>query len=300
MQQIGGEQQAAYRAIGARRTAADVGDIALVMVQVVARGLLIALLAAPVAIGFLAATRSSVAEKVQAVAEEALIAAGLGLDVVTVSGQRFTADSDVFDCLGLASIRTLVALPSLSAKACIEALPWVATASLTRAYPGALDIAIRERTPFAVWRPRSGEAGPVGTDREGTDSPERWVLVDETGRQLTAVPADHAPSLLRLSGDGAPDSAPALLAALRQVPEIANRLDLAERIDGRRWSLVLSGNVRIELPSEGEATALIDLSRHGRAAGLLASGNIVIDVRSRFEIATRPAPPVRAAGDQGG
>lgn len=215
-------------------------------------------------------------------ADELLVAVGLGLDTVTVSGQRFTGDSDIFDCLDLVRVRTLVALESLRAKSCVEALPWVSHVVLTRVYPGRLDIVVVERTPFAVWRHNG-----------------RTVLVDAFGHKLSAIAPEDRPGLLRIAGDGAPEAAKALVETLKHVPEIGSRLELATRIEGRRWSLSLTGNIRIELPAEGEATALADLIRHPGGMGLLAGADSVVDLRSRFEIATRPAPP-RQRSDGGG
>lgn len=204
--------------------------------------------------------------------DDIAVAAGFGLDTVVVAGQRFTSDSDIYDCLGLASARTMFALDSLKAKSCIEALPWVAGAGLTRIFPGRLDIVVSERRPFAVWQQADG----------------RNVLVDRTGRLLGPAVAERD-VLLKIAGPGAPDAAVALAEALSHVPAIAGRLDRADRMDGRRWSLVLEGNIRIELPAEGEATALADLLRHRHGPALLSQGNSVVDLRSRFEIAARPA-----------
>ncbi len=204
-------------------------------------------------------------------ADDAAIAVGLGLDTIVVSGQRFTTDTDVYDCLDLARTRTLISLDSIAAKRCIETLPWIASAGLTRVYPGRLDVTIAERRPFAVW-----------------DDGQRTMLVDRTGRILAAA-TGHGEALLKITGDGAPQAAVALAEALAHVPAIAGRLDGATRKDGRRWSLLLPGNVRIELPAEGEATALADLLRHREGPTLLSRADTVIDLRSRFEIASRPA-----------
>lgn len=253
------------------------------MARIVKRLLAAALLAA-IFFATAALVKSSAIATLMARVDDMLIAGGLGLDTITVSGQRYTADGDVFDCLELGEVRTLVAVESLRAKTCIEALPWVAQAALQRVYPGRLDVSLTERVPFAIWH----NAG-------------RTVLIDAAGRVLSAVPDDYAaPGLVRIAGVGAPEAASALVDMLAHHPAIARRLDQATRVAGRRWSLALLGNISIELPAEGEATALSDLATRPGGDRLLTGSDIAIDLRSRFEIATRPKPPPHLSSRAGG
>ena len=201
-----------------------------------------------------------------------LSATGFGIDAVSVSGHRYTADSEIFDCLDLTNVTSLIALDSTRAAARIERLPWVASASITRVYPGRIDVAVTERTPFAVWI---------------TSQSAR--LIDITGRSLQGIPLANLPDLPRIAGDGAPDAARALFEMLAQVPLIGSRLKVATRITGRRWSLELSDGVKLELPPEGEAGALAALTADTTGQRLLAAHDTVIDLRSRREIAVRPA-----------
>ena len=204
--------------------------------------------------------------------DDIAVAAGLGIDEVTVTGHRFTADRDILDSLDLANVRTMTALKSTAVKARIERLPWIATATITRVYPGRIDVAVTERFPFAVWL-------------NGTSA----SLVDETGRILAAVAPTHAPGLPRLAGEGAPAAASALFQTLAHVPDIANRLTRATRVAGRRWSLDLTDGLRVELPADGEAGALAALVADRAAPKLLAARNTIIDLRVPREIAVRAA-----------
>jgi len=215
----------------------------------------------------LAAARAELA----AHTDQLLIAAGFGIDEVSVSGHRFTADSDIFEGLDLASVKTSLAFDSRSAITRIERLPWVATASITRVYPGRLDVTVTERTPFAVWL--------IGAKAQ---------LIDNTGRILQAVPKSQLPQLPQIAGEGAPEAARALFDVLAGIPAVQSRLKLATRITGRRWSLELDDGVRLELPPEGEAGALADLMADVQGQSLLAARDTIIDLRSRREIAVRP------------
>lgn len=233
--------------------------------------IVVLLLALMMAIGMALGAASEFAPQ-SLIAEQLLTAAGFGIDEVAVSGHRFTPDSDIFDALDLANVKTMAALDGGRVQARLERLPWVATAALSRKYPGGIEVAITERTPFAVWL-----------------NGQNATLIDKTGRELSAIRASEMPALPRIAGTGAPEVAGALFEMLGRVPEIAGRLQLATRVTGRRWSLTLTGGVRLELPPEGEATALADLLGDARSRQLLEAANTNLDLRSRTRIAVSPA-----------
>lgn len=213
---------------------------------------------------------------------------GLRLDQVSVSGHRFTADGDIFDALDLANARTLLTFDSAAARERIERLPWVATATIARVLPGRLDVRVTERRPYAVWR-----------------RGEREYLIDETGRVLGAVQAGAVTGLPRIAGDGAPAEAPRLMATLARFPAIAERVELAQRVAGRRWTLMLKGNVELRLAPDREMATLARFAS-GDLAKLLETPNRLIDARVPQRIAVRgreeamaAAAPLRSAPEPG-
>lgn len=203
-----------------------------------------------------------------------LALAGLGLDEVTLTGQRFTNDLDVFDALDLQNARSFVAFDSLAARARIERLPWVATAAITRVYPGRLDIRISERSPFAMWRRGA-----------------HYQLVDISGRVLSAARADDYPALPRVSGEGAASEAATLLALVDRHPALKGRLEDAERIGERRWTLHLKGNVTVHLPADREAVALAEVAAADGLEALVAQSDRVVDLRAGRRVTVRPTAP---------
>ena len=206
--------------------------------------------------------------------DQVLTAAGFGIDEVAVSGHRFTADSDIFDALDLPNVTTMATLQSAQVQARLRKLPWIETANISRVFPGRIDVAVTERTPFAAWL-----------------NDTTTVLVDATGRELSAVREADWPSLPRIKGVGAPVAANALYQMLASVPEISPRLHVATRITQRRWQLQLTNGVRLELPPEGEASALASLLAQKSAAAWLDQPNTIIDLRSPTRIAARPFAP---------
>jgi len=186
--------------------------------------------------------------------------AGYGLTQVSLTGHRLTLDSDIFDAIDLASAPTMLSFDSRATRKRIEALSWVEKASIERVFPDRLEVHITERTPFAVWR--------LG---------ERHYLIDKTGRVLATVPPNMAPALPRLAGDGAATEAAGLFALLASYPDLARRIEVAERIGERRWTLRLLGGGAIALPADGVAEAL---ARATALAGAAREAGIdAIDLR---------------------
>jgi cell division protein FtsQ len=195
---------------------------------------------------------------------------GLRIDQVALSGQRFASDTDIFDALDLPNARSLLSFDSTVARERIEQLPWIETARISRIFPGALDVRITERKPAALWL-RGG----------------RELLIDATGRVLSAVQPGTQTGLPRVAGEGAAAQAQALLDLVRRYPPIAARFDLAERVGGRRWTLHLQDGVTIHLGADREAVAFAELSSADSLGKLLSGHDLIIDLRTRGRITVR-------------
>jgi cell division protein FtsQ len=185
--------------------------------------------------------------------------AGFGLSQVSLTGHRYTLDSDVFDAVGLQAAHTMLSFDSRAAQDRIERLPWVERASIERVLPDRLEVRVSERSPYAVWH--------LGN---------RSFLIDKSGRVLTAVPRGAMPSLPRVAGEGAAAEAYRLFTLLADHPALMARIEIAERIGGRRWMLRLADGGSVQLPARGETEAL---ARALRIAGARGSAAREIDVR---------------------
>jgi len=203
---------------------------------------------------------------------------GLGIDQVALFGHRFTFDGDVFDALDLGNVRSFLSFDAKAAKARIERLPWIATAELTRVYPGRLDVRVTERKAFAIWT-----------------RGDRQYLIDDTGRTLSATSGSSLPDLPRVAGEGAATEAKALFELLAGFPDVAKRLAKAERVGERRWNLDLNDGIMLKLPADGEARVLAELAHNDELRRLAATANTVIDFRAPGRAAVRPVVPPPAA-----
>lgn len=236
---------------------------------------------AVLALGAVAAIAMIAAARTGLVNEDILAAAmGFGIDQVSLTGHRFTPDNELFDALDMASARSMASFDAAAIGKRFERLPWVKSVEISRVWPNQLSIRVSERRPFAIWM--QGETAE---------------LIDQTGRRLGPVKPDAALDLPRISGEGANIAAAQLFTALDRFSEIRSRLVRATRHGERRWTLELTGNSRIHLPSEGEATALARLSAEPGLASLISQPGQLIDLRSPSKIAIRNA--ATAGGGEG-
>jgi len=204
-------------------------------------------------------------------ADHVLYWSGLRIDQVALSGHRFTSDTDIFDALDLPNTRSMVSFDSIAMRERIERLPWVATAAITRVFPGTLEIRVAERKAAALWL-RGG----------------REYLIDATGRVLSALKPGTQTSLPRVAGEGAAKEAWVLLDLVARYPRIAERFVMAERVGGRRWTLRLKDGVTVHFAADREAIAFEALSSSNDLGKLLSGYDLIVDLRSRGRVTVRP------------
>ncbi len=201
---------------------------------------------------------------------------GLGIDQVEISGHRFASDADILDAVDLANVHSVLLLDTAAVRARIERLPWIASATIERRLPNEVGIIVNERTPFAVWRHGA-----------------RDVLIDRSGRELSAIGRGSAPELPRVEGQDASGDATRLLDLVARFPEISGRLNYAERVAGRRWRLVLRSNTIVELPAEADAAALSMLVEPRAAGRLIDIDASTIDMSVLRRITVRRAASIK-------
>lgn len=194
--------------------------------------------------------------------QDLLLALGLGIDQVSLSGHRNTSDRLILDAVDLPNIRTQLDVDIRAVKARIERLPWIETAVVSRVLPDGLDVVVRERKPVAVW----------------TEDGRDW-LVDRTGRRLGPNLPGVYPDLLKISGLGAADHIAELSDLFASHPGLAERVVISERVGGRRWTLDLKNGTRLLLPAEGAAGALAFAFAGKPGSRLVDKPRSIVDLR---------------------
>ena len=146
----------------------------------------------------------------------------------------------------------------------IERLPWVKSVVINRQLPNLLEIHLTEREPLARYQ-RKGEDHPL--DIEGN---------------IINTNTDGLEDLIVVVGEEAPAATPALIKALKNNPEIYDRVEWASFVGNRRWDLNLVNNdkrILVLLPETEIDEALKRLNKIDQVYHLFERNISQIDLR---------------------
>ena len=207
-------------------------------------------------------------------------AIGLTVDDVVVEGREKTPEGLLRAALGISHGDRLMGFSLEAARARIEQLPWIQTATIERRLPGTIVVTLQERQPYAVWQ-----------------SEGRFVLIDKQGQAVAKQdPAKDTVAFATLPlvvGVGAPEAAASLLDLLVQYPQLRTRVVAAVRVGQRRWNLRLSSGCDVMLPEGAEAPALARLQELQASQQLLDRPLAAIDLRLPDKLVVRPGPEAK-------
>lgn len=187
---------------------------------------------------------------------------GFAISEVNVSGHKETSEIDVLGELGLDGSTSLIGFDTDAARERLIALPWVASAEITKAYPNSLNVKISERKAFAIWQ-----------------HDEELSLIEEDGNVIVPFAHPEYSTLPLVTGVGAEREAKLLVPAVAAIPELKSRVKAQMLIAGRRWDVRLDNGVTIQLPEGDPADALAKLAEVDSATGLLSKDIELVDMR---------------------
>jgi len=204
--------------------------------------------------------------------------AGLGLRVhdVVIEGRQKTPEALLRAAIGVDAGDPILTYSVAEARARIETIQWVASATVTRQLPDTIVVRLVERRPFAVWQ------------HDG-----KFVLIDRDGQIVTDSDVGAFGNELPLVvGEGAPPAAAALIDALAAQPDIRSRVQAAVRVGERRWNLRLTNGTDVLLPEGADTQALALLARLQGSEALLDRPLQALDLRlpDRMVFRRQPAP----------
>ncbi|HEY0919952.1 cell division protein FtsQ/DivIB [Devosia sp.] len=218
--------------------------------------------------GLLALGANAVVKMVQG----EFVAAGFGINQITISGQALTRDSDIVALMTMSAGSSTLDFDVGKARARLEWLRAVESATVRKVYPNQIIVEIVEKEPVARWR--SGNA--------------TW-LVDQRGAIIGEDPAGAFAELPMVVGEGAADDALVMIRALDQHAALTRDLAVLSRIGDRRWDLIYYSGLRVKLPERGVAQALDQLEAYQADYALLDRDVNVIDLRVPGIVALKPA-----------
>ena len=182
---------------------------------------------------------------------------------ITVEGRDYVERDAILAALGVHAGDSLLGIDLQAARRRLEAIDWVASATVERRLPDTLYVVLKERRAVAIWQ-----------------NANEYTLIDRNGRTVRAsrMPPG-AESLLLLGGAGAPEHVGDLLLLLANEPAMAQQLRAAVWVGQRRWNLVLNNDVEIWLPEEDAVAALQKLVKLDGEYKLLSREFGVVDLR---------------------
>ncbi|WP_425908717.1 cell division protein FtsQ/DivIB [Nitrobacter sp. TKz-YC02] len=189
-------------------------------------------------------------------------AAGFGITSVTINGRTQLTQDEVLAAGGVNGRSSLLFLDAASVRDSLKANPWIADATVLKLYPGALQIDITERLPFALWQ-ENGKLAVIAAD----------------GMVLTPYVAQRFASLPLVVGKGAETRAKDFLALVANYPVVNSQLKAAIFVGERRWNLRLKDGLDIRLPENDVGLALASLVKYDRENKLLSRDITAIDLR---------------------
>ncbi len=207
---------------------------------------------------------------------------GLPVQHIIIEGRDKTPEPLLRAALGVNPGDKLLGFSLEAARARIEALAWVQSATVERRLPGTIVVSLVERRPFAVWQSKGKF---VLIDRQGQVVAEQDPVKDATA--FTSLPL--------VVGDGAPEAAAELLDQVAAYPAIRARVVAAVRVGERRWNLHLQNGADVLLPEGAAPPALAKLQELQDTQQLLDRPLQVIDMRLADRLVVRAAPEPKPA-----
>ena len=197
--------------------------------------------------------------------------AGMRIRDIKIEGRANTPEPLLLEKLGVNAGDPIVGFSLDQARARIEKLTWVRSATVERRLPSTIVVVLWERRPFAVWQNQG-----------------KFVLIDRDGEPVTDEEVAKFRFLPLIVGPGAPKAARVLLEALAEKPEIQARVLAATRISERRWNMRMKNGSDILLPEGHEIEALNKLAVLHQESALLDRPVQAIDMRLPDKLVLRP------------
>jgi cell division protein FtsQ len=220
----------------------------------------------------------AIATAIKDTADATANAFGMRIASVSLSGQRQVSREEIFAAAGVTENSSLLFLDVAAAREKLEAIPWIAEATVRKLYPDRLQITVTEREAFALWQ-RQGKVHVIAAD--GT------VLSAKLEPRLALLPF--------VVGQGAATRARDFLAVLDKHPAIRDQVRAAILVAERRWNLRLKNGLDVRLPEREVERALETLARLDREKSLLSRDIVAVDLRLPDRITVRLSDAVAQA-----
>ncbi|MCY4031422.1 MAG: FtsQ-type POTRA domain-containing protein [Hyphomicrobiales bacterium] len=197
---------------------------------------------------------------------------GFQLEEVVMHGNVRVKQETLLEALALERGKSLFLIDLAEAKARLESLEWVKSASLQRIFPGTIKGRIHEQQPFAFWQEGGhlfliNKDGDAFLDLGSANSPD--------AKRMASVKA----TLPYLVGTGALEDGVEFLESLQNYPAIGEHIKAVVRVGQRRWDVHLNNGARVQMPEKSFHQALVRLQKLHLEYDIFRRDVLIIDLR---------------------
>ncbi|MFT4074064.1 MAG: cell division protein FtsQ/DivIB [Asticcacaulis sp.] len=190
-----------------------------------------------------------------------LASIGLKLQKVQLVNVSPEASPDVRKALKFSKDQPFALMDLNAVQKDVENVGWVKSATIRRQFPGVLIIDVVERPRLAVWQ----NAG-------------RFAVIDDQGQTIPEANYARFSDLPFVVGEGANEAAPEIIELMRQRPALLQKTYALQRVDTRRWNILLKNGGIIKLPALNQDQALARLDALIAQQRVLDQGFASIDL----------------------
>lgn len=169
---------------------------------------------------------------------------------------------EVIECLRADKGAPILSIDIAGVKKRLEENKWVESAIVARKLPTTISIAVKERTPIAIWQ------------FEG-----KLYLIDSEGNRISTYQGQKFENLIQVVGSDANIYAQNLLNELEKYPALAKRVKSAVRYGQRRWNLNFNDNFTVKMPENDFAKAYQYLAALNKNDKLFGNNYKILDLR---------------------
>ena len=206
-------------------------------------------------------------------ADERAAALGLNLQNVRLVGVSPQAADDVKKALPFHRGDPIAFMDLGAVQRAVENVGWVRSATVRRQFPGSLVVTVVERPRLAVWQYHGQDA-----------------VIDDQGQIIPEARADRFPELPLVVGEGANETANDILELMRPRSQLLQKTYALQRIDTRRWNILLKDGAVIKLPALDQDQAFARLDALIAQRRVLDQGFAEIDLLDPKALVVVPLP----------
>ncbi|MDI7775277.1 cell division protein FtsQ/DivIB [Asticcacaulis sp. EMRT-3] len=172
-------------------------------------------------------------------ADDRMASLGVKLENVRLAGVSDEAAPDIKKALDFHRGQPFVFMDLSAVQAAVENVGWVKSATIHRQFPNTLIVSVVERPRLAVWQYNGREQ-----------------VIDDTGQVIPEANAVKFPNLPLIVGEGANETASDIIQLVQARPDLYQRIFALQRVDTRRWNIILKNGTVIKLPALNQDQAL--------------------------------------------